>query len=60
MSMKYCTKGDVVILQDAGHWLLHEEPRVTSRLMIDFFKGPVDRDIDTGRRRVADPSMRRP
>lgn len=42
MSMKYCAKGEVVILPDAGHWLLHEEPLVTSRLMIDFFKTPVD------------------
>jgi pimeloyl-ACP methyl ester carboxylesterase len=38
MSVKYCSNAEAVVLPDVGHWLLHEEPLVTSRLMIDFFK----------------------
>lgn len=38
MSVKHCEQGQVVILPDAGHWLLHEEPVVITQLMADFFK----------------------
>lgn len=30
--------GEVVQLPDVGHWLLHEEPEETARLMIEFFR----------------------
>ena len=44
---KYCARhsmlkmrlGAVPLVEvpDAGHWLLHEEPELTSREMIEFF-----------------------
>lgn len=37
MSVKHCEQGQVIILPDAGHWLLHEEPVVITQLMADFF-----------------------
>jgi pimeloyl-ACP methyl ester carboxylesterase len=38
LSAARCANGRLVTLPDAGHWLLHEEPDVTSRAMIDFFR----------------------
>jgi pimeloyl-ACP methyl ester carboxylesterase len=37
-SLALLREGEVVELQDAGHWLLHEEPAETSRLLIEFFR----------------------
>lgn len=36
-SLALLDAGDLVELPDAGHWLLHEEPEETARLMIEFF-----------------------
>lgn len=38
LSLKYCDQAEVIILPDAGHWLMHEEPAVITQLMINFFK----------------------
>jgi pimeloyl-ACP methyl ester carboxylesterase len=38
MSVQHCQQAQVVILPDAGHWLLHEEPAVITQLMSTFFK----------------------
>lgn len=37
LSTRHCTDASVVEIPDAGHWLLHEEPDLTSRQMIEFF-----------------------
>jgi len=37
LSIRHCTHGTLVEVPNAGHWLLHEEPDLTSQQMIDFF-----------------------
>ena len=37
-SLALLDAGEVVTLEDAGHWLLHEEPAETARLMVDYFR----------------------
>jgi pimeloyl-ACP methyl ester carboxylesterase len=39
-SLAYCENAKVVRLPDTGHWLLHEAPAETSRLLIEFFGEP--------------------
>ena len=39
MSVGHCAAGQLMAIPHAGHWLLHEEPDVTSRVMIEFFGG---------------------
>jgi pimeloyl-ACP methyl ester carboxylesterase len=36
LSASNCDKAEVVILPDAGHWLLHEEPSVITQMMVEF------------------------
>jgi pimeloyl-ACP methyl ester carboxylesterase len=38
LSLKYCANATLVEVPNAGHWLLHEEPELTSREMIQFFR----------------------
>ncbi len=38
-SAEFCSEGNLTVLPDAGHWLLHEEPELTSQLLRDFFRG---------------------
>lgn len=38
LSVKHCADAQLVEVHDAGHWLLHEEPQFTSRMMVEFFK----------------------
>lgn len=35
-SLAFLPRGEVVELPEAGHWLLHEQPEQTSRLLVDF------------------------
>ncbi len=37
LSVAHCAGGTLVEVPNAGHWLLHEEPALTSRQMIEFF-----------------------
>lgn len=37
LSLQHCAHATLVEVPDAGHWLLHEEPELTSREMIEFF-----------------------
>ena len=37
LNQRYLPEGAIVVLPEAGHWLLHEEPERTAREMIDFF-----------------------
>jgi pimeloyl-ACP methyl ester carboxylesterase len=39
LSVDHCADASLLELPDAGHWLLHEEPELTSNEMIAFF-GP--------------------
>ncbi len=36
-SLALLPQGEVTLLPDAGHWLLHEETEETSRLLVEFF-----------------------
>ena len=38
-SVPHCADATLRELPNAGHWLLHEEPELTSHEMIQFFKG---------------------
>jgi pimeloyl-ACP methyl ester carboxylesterase len=38
LSAGHCDKAQVVILPDAGHWLLHEEPIVITQMVVGFLK----------------------
>jgi pimeloyl-ACP methyl ester carboxylesterase len=38
LSVPHCASGELVEIPNAGHWLLHEEPEVTSRQMIELFQ----------------------
>jgi pimeloyl-ACP methyl ester carboxylesterase len=39
-SLAFCENAKLVRLENAGHWLLHEEPAETSRLLVEFFGEP--------------------
>jgi pimeloyl-ACP methyl ester carboxylesterase len=39
-SVDHCASADLVQLPEATHWLLHEEPEVTSNQMVEFFREP--------------------
>jgi pimeloyl-ACP methyl ester carboxylesterase len=36
-SLDYCDDGRLERFENAGHWVLHEEPERTSQLIADFF-----------------------
>jgi pimeloyl-ACP methyl ester carboxylesterase len=38
LSLKHCGAASLLEVPNAGHWLLHEEPELTSRQMIEFFR----------------------
>ncbi|HYD47564.1 MAG TPA: alpha/beta hydrolase [Terriglobales bacterium] len=40
LSAKHCRQAQVVVLDNAGHWVLHEEPELTSRQLIEHFSIP--------------------
>ena len=40
LSAQHCSDATLVEVPDAGHWLLHEEPELTSDQMIEFFGSP--------------------
>eukprot|EP00331_Platyophrya_macrostoma_P001896 CAMPEP_0176424766 /NCGR_PEP_ID=MMETSP0127-20121128/11020_1 /TAXON_ID=938130 /ORGANISM="Platyophrya macrostoma, Strain WH" /LENGTH=354 /DNA_ID=CAMNT_0017805861 /DNA_START=45 /DNA_END=1109 /DNA_ORIENTATION=- len=37
-SLKYCENGSLDVIEDASHWVLHEQPRKVSKLIIDFYR----------------------
>jgi epoxide hydrolase 4 len=37
LSLRYCSKGQLTLLPEAGHWLQHEEPAAVSDALKDFF-----------------------
>lgn len=39
LSLQHCADATLVEVPNAGHWLLHEEPELTSNQMIEFFRG---------------------
>ncbi len=40
LSLNHCANATLVEVPNAGHWLLHEEPDLTSQQMIEFFQAP--------------------
>jgi pimeloyl-ACP methyl ester carboxylesterase len=39
-SLEHCTRCEFVPFEDAGHWLLNEQPDATARLIVDHFRAP--------------------
>jgi epoxide hydrolase 4 len=39
LSLRYCPKGQLTLLPEAGHWLQHEEPAAVSDALKEFFAG---------------------
>jgi pimeloyl-ACP methyl ester carboxylesterase len=37
-SIALCTDGRLVFLEEASHWVQHEEPETVNRLLLDFFE----------------------
>lgn len=38
LSVPHCANADLIEVPNAGHWLLHEEPELTSRQLIEFLR----------------------
>jgi pimeloyl-ACP methyl ester carboxylesterase len=38
INARHCTDASLMEVPDAGHWILHEEPDLTSGEMIRFFE----------------------
>ncbi|HVM96782.1 MAG TPA: alpha/beta hydrolase [Candidatus Acidoferrales bacterium] len=38
LSVPHCANAELIEVAEAGHWLLHEEPEMTSQKMIEFLK----------------------
>jgi epoxide hydrolase 4 len=51
LSAKHCADARVTEVPDAGHWLLHEEPELTSRVMIHFFRNDEPAPSPTGNKK---------
>jgi pimeloyl-ACP methyl ester carboxylesterase len=39
-SIQRCTRGELVMLEDVGHWLLHEAPERVNPLLLEFLRRP--------------------
>jgi pimeloyl-ACP methyl ester carboxylesterase len=37
LSLEYCRSGELVMIEDATHWVQHDQPETVSQLMIDHF-----------------------
>lgn len=37
LSLKYCRSGKLAMIEDATHWVQHDQPESVSQLMIDHF-----------------------
>lgn len=37
-SLKYCKEGELVFLEEASHWLAHEEPQKVNELILSFLR----------------------
>jgi pimeloyl-ACP methyl ester carboxylesterase len=37
LSLEYCQQGDLVMLENATHWVQHDQPELVNKLMIDHF-----------------------
>ncbi|MFC4736795.1 alpha/beta fold hydrolase [Bacillus daqingensis] len=38
VSLEYCAKGELIYIDDATHWVHHEQPDVINRLMLEFLQ----------------------
>lgn len=39
LSLEYCRFGELVMIEEATHWVQHDQPETVSRLLIDHFRG---------------------
>jgi pimeloyl-ACP methyl ester carboxylesterase len=37
LSLEYCRSGELVMIEDATHWVQHDQPETVSKLLIDHF-----------------------
>lgn len=35
-SLKFCADGELILVDDATHWVLHEQPDIVNRLIKEF------------------------
>lgn len=38
LSLRYCAEGSYLEVPGSGHWILHEEPDLTTRILAEFFR----------------------
>lgn len=38
-SLELCDRGELLLIENAGHWIHHEKPDDVNRLMLEFFTG---------------------
>jgi pimeloyl-ACP methyl ester carboxylesterase len=43
-SITLCDAGELLLIDSAGHWVLHEEPQRVNRAIADFLDKPVEQD----------------
>jgi pimeloyl-ACP methyl ester carboxylesterase len=41
-SVKLCDHGELVLFENATHWVQHDEPERLNKLLLDFLKKPVE------------------
>ena len=39
LSLEYCRLGELVLIEDATHWVQHDQPETVSQLLIEHFRG---------------------
>jgi pimeloyl-ACP methyl ester carboxylesterase len=37
LSLEYCRSGELVMIEDATHWVQHDQAEIVSQMMIDHF-----------------------
>jgi len=46
-SVEYCEQGHLQLVEDASHWILHEEPALVVEALLEFFPEPPRRQSET-------------
>ena len=49
-SIERCDDGRLVVVEEATHWVQHEEPERVSRLLVEHFRGGSESPVSTARR----------
>jgi pimeloyl-ACP methyl ester carboxylesterase len=41
-SVRLCDQGELVLLENATHWIQHDEPERLNAMLLDYLKRPVE------------------